>query len=324
MATVSQALTKAIPGLWRKKSNDMSQLPAGLGMAPINIMRSNGEYQILTSDLRFDERDPEQNKAAGDAESYAAGDIQYSSVAVSTQRYISKMYIIPERVALALESDNEVMDLARDAMDAVSNQLLDGWNKKFTDAAIAGLTAGSGALDLSSPSATDLVDYFNTEVENIQLTSGKRPNRLLISSQVAHALRNMDTVQGATALGGADGGGGSTFRRTGYAGFAAVQEFFRAMYGLEVLVDDRTYIDSSGTARYAFYDDGTSTNYAFLGFADPRSGAITTFSQKRDIIDYDVQDLVLPNPRGVGVVGDARYKVEVTDPNAGRLLTVTL
>jgi len=323
MATVAQALTKAIPGLWRKKANDPNALPAGLGLAPINVMRSNGEYQILTTDTRFDAQDPAQNKAGGDHEAYSQGSLQYGSVAVATQRYLSKMYTIPERVALALESDNEVMDLARDAMEACSSQLLDGWNTEFTSAAIAGLTAGA-ALDLSAPAATDLVDYFNTEVEGIHLASGKRPNVLLVNAQTAHALRNMDTVQGATALGGADGGGGSTFRRTGYAGFGAVEEFFSAMYGLQVLVDDRTFIDATGTPRYALYDSGTTATYAMLGYADPRGGCMATFSQKADVIDFDVQDLVLPNPRGVGVAADARYKVEVTDPDAGRVIQLTL
>lgn len=313
MASHTQNLSKAIQGLWQDRSNDMDVLPVALQFSPINPMLGNGEYQIMSNDLRRDERDPRQGAVLSDNADYALGEFGYSTVSIQTERHSSLLYKLPQSVIDALEGENSVLRVADDAMKACSNQILDGYTAKWVAAADAGLAAAAGgALDLSTQS-TDLVSYFDALIEEIEKESGKRPTHIVMGSRAFRAFRNMDQVQGSTALGETGG------RRTGYAPMSAVASFFRAAFGLEILVETRTKIDSSGSADY------TLDTQLFIGCAgDPRSSCITTFAKDSGLITFDTRDLVLPMPEGVGVAANAFYKVEVTDAAAGRKVAVTL
>jgi len=317
MATTAQNLSKAIQGLWRDRSNDPNQLPQALTFSPVNPMLGNGEYQILVDDLRLDERDDAAGSARGDNAQYAPGEFGYGSVAVQTERHASLLYKLPQSVIDAIEGQNGFVRVSEDAMKATSNQILDRYTGKWAAAAAAGLAAPSaGGLDLSDVT-TDILGYFDSVIDEIQKGSAKRPTHLIMGAEAFRAFRNMDQVQGSTALGGAASGG--SFRRTGYAPMSAVAEFFRAAFGIEILVEDRTKINTSGAGAY------TLSTQAVLGYAgDPRSSCITTFAKSADLIEFDVRDLSMPDPVGIGCAANAWYKVEVTNPAAGRILTVTL
>ena len=313
MATTSQNLSKAIQGLWRDRSNDMEQLPKALQFSPVNPMLGNGEYQILNDDLRLDERDDVQGAAIGDNAQYGAGEFGYSSVAVQTQRHASLLYKLPQAVIDAIEGENGFVRVAEDAMKATSNQILDRYTGEWLTAAAAGLAApAGGTLDLSTLS-TGVTAYFDAAIDEIQKGSSKRPTHLIMGAEAFRAFRNMDDIQGSTAL-GATGG-----RRTGYTPLSAVAEYFRAAFGLEILVEDRTKVNSAGASAY------TLSTSMVLGYAgDPRSSCITTFAKSADFIEYDVRDLAMPDPVGIGCAANSYYKVEVTNPAAGRIITVTL
>lgn len=313
MATTSQNLSKAIQGLWRDRSNDMEQLPKALQFSPVNPMLGNGEYQILNDDLRLDERDDVQGAAIGDNAQYGAGEFGYSSVAVQTQRHASLLYKLPQAVIDAIEGENGFVRVAEDAMKATSNQILDRYTGEWLTAAGAGLAApAGGTLDLSTLS-TGVTAYFDAAIDEIQKGSSKRPTHLIMGAEAFRAFRNMDDIQGSTAL-GATGG-----RRTGYTPLSAVAEYFRAAFGLEILVEDRTKVNSAGAGAY------TLSTSMVLGYAgDPRSSCITTFAKSADFIEYDVRDLAMPDPVGIGCAANSYYKVEVTNPAAGRIITVTL
>lgn len=317
MANTTQNLSKAIQGLWRDRSNDPNELPQALAFSPVNPMLGNGEYQILSDDLRLDDRDDKMGAAAGDNADYAIGEFGYSTVSVQTQRHSSLLYKLPQSVIDAIEGENGYVRVADDAMKAVSDQILDKYTGVWLAACAAGLSApAGGALDLSSQS-TDLIAYFDAAIEEIEKAGSKRPTHLIMGAEAFRKLRNNDQVQGATALGGAASGG--SFRRTGYAPMSAVADFFRAAFGIEILVEQRTKLNSAGAGAY------TLSTSMVLGYAgDPRGGCVTTFAKSADLIEYDVRDLVLPMPIGVGVAANAYYTVEVTDPNKGRIITVTL
>jgi hypothetical protein len=317
MATSSQNLSKAIQGLWRDRSNDMDQLPKALAFSPVNPMLGNGEYQIMADDLRLDERDDIQGAAIGDNAQYGAGDFGYSSVAVQTQRHASLLYKLPEAVIQAIQGENGFVRVAEDAMKATSNQILDRYTGEWLTAAGAGLAApAGGTLDLSDLT-TDVTAYFDAAIDEIQKGSAKRPTHLIMGAEAFRAFRNMDTIQGSTALGGAASGG--SFRRTGYTPLSAVAEYFQAAFGLEILVEDRTKVNSAGNGAY------TLSTSMVLGYAgDPRSSCITTFAKSADFIQYDVRDLAMPDPVGIGCAANAYFKVEVTNPAAGRIITVSL
>jgi hypothetical protein len=315
MATSSQNLSKAIQGLWRDRSNDMEQLPKALAFSPVNPMLGNGEYQIMVDDLRLDERDDIQGAAIGDNAQYGAGDFGYSSVAVQTQRHASLLYKLPQAVIDAIEGQNGFVRVAEDAMKATSNQILDKFTGEWLAAAVADLAnPAGGTLDLSDVT-TDATAYFDAAIDEIQKESAKRPSHLIMGAEAFRAFRNLDVIQGSTALGSIEGGS----RRTGYAPMSAVAEYFRAAFGLEILVEDRTKVNTSGDGAY------TLSTSMVLGYAgDPRSSCITTFAKSADFIEYDVRDLSLPDPVGIGCAANSYYKVEVTNPAAGRIITVTL
>jgi len=320
MPLSAQSLSRAIEGLWRDRSNDVSRLPGTLRFAPMIRQTGNGEYQIATSDYRLDQRDSRIGGVKSDLDQYPDGDFGYSAVSVSPKRRLAQRFRIPQRTIDSLEGANAALDIADDAMKAVANQILTQHVLDTITAATDGSTgyiAGSG-LDLSDQS-TDIVDFFDTEIEAVQLTSTKRPNAVLMSPAALRAFRRMDALQAATAI--AAGGSTDDFRRTGTVPVSSVEAWF-ADFGLELIVEEMSLINTAGTAAYAM---GTNL---FLGFVDPRGGSAHTFVQtlgrSAEMIDFDVQDMRHPDPRGLSVAGDAMYDVQITDREAGRRIALTL
>jgi len=243
---------------------------------------------------------------------YAEGVISYSTVTRQTQRYGATGFVIPNAVLEAIEDQNGLISLADDAMRAVSNQLLDSWTLNFITEATAGLSAAAG-LDLSVPT-TDLQAYFDSQVQTIEQTSGKRVNAVLMGKRAAMAFAGMDTIQNGP---GVTAGAAGQTRRLGYSSGARVKEFFQDVYGINVLIEERTYLNA-GTGVYTLDTD------LFIGHADPRGGSMTTFSRLADVIEFNVRETAFPKVEGIAVTGDSHWKVEVTDPSAGLRVPLTL
>jgi hypothetical protein len=313
MALSTDNLLVAIEGLWADRTNDPSKMPAGLRIAEVNPMLGSGNFQILTSDKRLDLRDSAQGTRTGDYSDYVSDNLGYDTVSVQTSRHSSKGFVIPEAVAASLEDQNAVLDLAKDAMEACSNQILDFFSSEFATAA-AGLPAGGG-IAISLP-ATDITNAFLDEIENIHLASGKRPNRLLVNGEAFRFLRQNDQVFGQPAIGGDNGG---TFRRLGAMPADATHTYFSTVLGLELVVADRTLIDPTGAPSYPF-QTGAGTSNGVLAYCDPRGGAMTTFARRGDLAEFRTHELAYPQVPGVAVTADAYYTVEVTDAAAGRLI----
>ena len=313
MASTAQSLAKAIQGLWRDRSNDPSQLPKALIFAPVNEVLGNGNFQVLSDDLRLDAGESAQGTIRADNADYASGDFGYSTVSIATQRHASLLYKLPQNVIDSIEGQNGFVNVANDAMKAVSNQILDQFTQEFITEVTAN-AAALGTLDLSDVT-TDLLAYFDAAIEAIELAGSKRPTPLLMGAEAFRSLRNMDQVQGSTALGSIEGGS----RRTGYAPMSAVGEFFRAAFGIEILVEDRTYINAAGAAAYSL------SASMVLGYAgDPTGGSVITFARTPSFIEYDVRELAMPSPMGIGVAGNANYVCKVADADKVRRIPLTL
>jgi len=321
MATVSQSLTNAIPGLFRERANDPTKRSSALEIAPLVTQNSLGQYQIMVSDLRLDERDASQGAELGDSADFSPGSIEYGSVSVVTKRYGANSFHIPDRVVLALQNNNAQLDVARSAMNFVSDQLYGRFTKITIDAATAGLTAsGAGVLDLSTGGATDLVSYFSEVVHEILLGSTQRPNYIYMGPLVRHALRNMDSIQGGVAI--ASAASPTADRRTGYVSFGEIDSFF-AEYGLTVITDDTSFVNTAGTPAFLL------SNKVIVGRAEAGGrSALHTFVQREgandDLMKFYVREAANLAAPGIYVAGDMRIKVEVTDPQLARILTVTL
>lgn len=321
MSTVAQSLTKAIPGLFRERANDPTKRPQGIEVAPLVTQNGRGEYQIITTDLRLNEQDASQGAELSDSADFSPNAISYSTVSVATKRFGANSFLIPERVIQALEGNNAQLDLARNAMNACADQLYGRFVRELVTAA-AGLTATTaGTLDLSSPGATDLVDFFNTVVEEIMTGSSLAPNYIYMGPRVRHALRNMDSIQSGAAV-AATTAAIADRARTGYVGFGAIDAFFNE-YGIKVLTEPGSYLDNTGAAKFLLNDK------IIVGRAEAGGrSALHTFVQRdgenADLIKFYTSDTVLPQVPGIIVAADARFKVDVTDPELARLISVTL
>lgn len=315
MANTQENLTRALAGLWRSRSNDMSQMPSGLSFSPFNYGLGNNEYQIASTDFRLDTSDPMQGAIQGDHSDYPEGLISYSTVTVNTQRRAAQGFVIPYAVIDALQGENPFLDLADDAMKAVSNQLLDRWTLDFVAEATAGFAApAAGGLDLSTLS-TDAVAYFNSVITEIEQGSGKKCTHAIMGKEAVMAMANLDSI--ANGPGIAVGSSLASQRRLGYTSPDRVVSFFREMYGIELLVEDRTYL-AAGTGAYTL---GTSM---VIGNVDPRGGSMATFMKSPDIVDFNVRETAFPKVEGLVVTGDSHWKIEATDPEAARIVTLTL
>lgn len=312
MANTAENLSQIVQGLWADRSNDPAQLPAALGFAPFNRALGNFQYQVLDTDLRLNTSDPTQGAAIADHADYAQGVISYSTVTKATQRRAAQGFVIPNAVMEAIEDQNGLVSLADDAMRAVSNQLLDQFTLDFITQADAGFS-DAGALDLSTQS-TDLQAYFDIGVEGIETAAGKRVNAILMGKKAAMRLAGMDTIQNGPGI--AMGASPTVQRRLGYSSLDRVRAFFKDVYGIEVLIEDRTYLNA-GTGAYTLDTD------MFIGHVDPRGGCMATFSRVADIIDFNVRETSFPSVEGLAVTGDAHWKCEVTDALAAFRIPVT-
>jgi hypothetical protein len=327
MATSAQSLSVAIEGLWRKRSNDLSQLTGAARIAAAITQNARGEYQFLSTDLRKDLRRPATAQSnVTEYTSFPVGNLQYSYASTQPRRHVADMFMLPSSVIAGLQDANSALDVAKDAEEYIANDLLTQHLNDFLTAA-AGLAApAAGALDLSVDSV-DLNDYFRTVIREISLTSTQRPNFVYMSPEVHDRLISNDTIQEGTALAiGADTN--SIERRTGFATDERLRMFFRSL-GLEVIVEHFSQINLSGAGEFVLGAD------IVIGRMDPRGGTFQTFVRKNVgkrsgtaplhyMVNFLVQDTVLPAPQGIAVAGDGFWEIQGTNVLSGRLIDVTL
>lgn len=308
MSTLANSLATAIPGLFRERLGDAARSPKSLLIAPPIYSNGRNEYQILTSDLRLDLRDPAQGAAVASNADFVEGNIQYDVVTVSTQRYATQAFPISQRVIDGMQGVNAALDLAKTAEEACSAQIF-GKHRALTSAlSLSAPTAGTLALGTLS---TDLKAYFNSVVNEVTLGSTKAPNYVYMNKKTYMALSNMDTIQQGAAIAAGP-------LRTGFVNFGTVDAFF-AMYGLEVVVEDGSFINASGTST--FFGDAK----ILIGHkgADPSASSLVTFAQDMGLCRWYVQETVLPKPPGLIVAADAQMLVSAVDSASARAIACT-
>lgn len=307
MANLSQSLSQAIPGLFRERLGDAARSPKSLLVAPPVFSNGRNEYQILSTDLRLDLRDPSQGGALAANADFVEGNIEYDIVTVATQRYASSLFKISQRTIDGLEGVNAALDLARNAEDACASQLFSKHRNLVSG--ISGVSAPSaGTLALGTLS-TDLKAYFNSVHNEITLGSTKAPNYVYMNKKTYIALSNMDTIQEGAAIAAGP-------LRTGFVNFGVVDAFF-AIYGLEVVVEDGSYINASGSAT--FFMDGK----LLIGHRGGAASSLMTFAQDLSLARFYVQENVLPTPAGISVAADMQILVTAVDSSSARMATVT-
>jgi hypothetical protein len=308
-------LSAMVEGLYRETASD--NLPEAFAIAPLYASTSGrAEFLISAGDHRFDDR-----KVFGKAVSASAAFIedptQLTTQIVQLQAHNSGMKVLPETVAASLRTDI-VSSLLREQAD----QIYGGYLSEFINVAGNDLPNAIAPLVISTPSSAvvgSILDY----VEQIELASNKKPNVAWLSAKAARKFQLLDEVQETTSLAGFTVSPNNV-RRTGSATMTQVRDFFRTRFDLELYVENRTIIDSTGTNAYAG-EDKMILAYAAPG---PQDSALKTFHLGTyggtTLINYRVREAMAPYPEGQTMTATAVYKVEATNPNAGLFVDLTL
>jgi hypothetical protein len=306
-----------VEGLYRDRAD--GTLPAGFGIAPgYGVDSARAEFLVYTSDNRFDDR-KDGGKAASFTAQHQKSNYSLAPVNVLMNAHPSSYEVIPESYLASLPSAKGIVD---SIITSKMDEIYGGYTLELQDAISgSGLITGS-ALNLSTQSA-DVVDAINDTIRQIRLASNKAPNTIYMSQVTFHEMMKQDQVQSGSAISGFTTSG-SSVRRLGSVTPDAVYAFFKTRFGLDLIVDDRVILNSSGAAAYA------AGNNILVCHSNPGSAAscfktfyLQTFSPA-DLISFDVQETRLPDPRGQAIAANAVYQVKCVDPSLGATMAITL
>lgn len=313
----SQTLSAMIEGLYRDKAD--STLPAGLGIAPgYGADSARAEFLVYQSDNRFDDR-KDGGKAGSFTSQHQRSEYNPEPVAVQMNAHPASYTVIPEAYLASLPAATGIVS---SVIDAKMDEIYGGFTAELQTAISgAGLITGT-ALNLSTGSA-DVVGSINSTLLSIRLASNKDANTIYMGQATFFAMMNQDQVQEGSSISGFTSAG-SAVRRLGSATPDAVYNFFKTRFGLDLIVDNRTIINSSGVPAYA------AGNNILIAHSNPGSSAsafktfyLQTFSPA-DLVSLDVQETRLPDPRGQAISANAVYQVKCVDPKLGATMAVTL
>jgi len=322
----ANSLIANVQGLFRDYMMDPDTGLWSLTAAPIMEQDAEtGEYNFLSS-LKFGSaRDPVRDGAFD--EQLRRGNVAYGRATVSIVRKIGQYIILPDRWAKALTSTNGGLDVQKDALDTIFNDLLTG-HVVDTETAIATLSAtaaGSGTLAAGTQN-TDLITFFNTVNTEIELATGKRGTHAFLSTPSINALMLNDQVQTGTAISGY-ASSNTTVRRTGSVDRARVFSFFSDVLGLELV--EKRWIRETSTAGTNEYLGALTGHVATMAGSNAMEGPIRTAVQvigredQGGLIQVYSNPTILPDAPGTAIGADGMWGVVVTQSARGRKFTVS-
>ena len=305
----SQVLKEAIDGFQRDYTNSSS--PAGLLLAPPSNLRSvQGQFLYRRSDNRYDART--DTGAGGFGSEFRPGNTDLGVESVSLRSYKAPYEIIPASIARSVEDQVSLVE------PVVNGQLDYIYGQYVTNllTAAASLTAGT-ALNLSTDTA-DVAGILKTNIRTIQKNSNKRPNVIYMSPEAVDRFLKQDQVFSGVAL--AMAASPTVQRRTGSETEVGLAAWFRNVLGLELLIEERVGINSSGDEAFLA---GTT---AVLAFAAPgvQESCFKTFHQNADLAQFEVAETVAPQARGQIVTCESIYDVKIVSPQMGLKIALTL
>jgi len=309
----ANSVQSLIAGLFRDRLNS-GEAPGSLRIAPPTLIDSTvGGYWYAQTDGRYDAR---TGGAAALNADFERSDDSFEVKQVITQRYPSKFKILPDALLRSMEQgDTSVVDQqVRSVMDYVY-----GNHVAATLASAASLTADS--LDISVPT-TDARKQLADMILEVQVASGLRPNMIYMGAGAVQAFLDLDEFQQGVAISGYTASG-SAVRRTGASDWDYAAQWFASKLQLELVVEDWTGINASGTADFLA---GAS---AVLAHTQPGGGrsALKTAHMGGDnggLISVFTEQTKLPLTPGVGFAAQAQFAVEATEPTAGKFISLTL
>jgi len=315
--TTNARLKTAIKGLY----SDFlaTDTPSVLRAAPLQRSTSKGEFLRVKEFAANDVRTPSFRKVSYGTPA-APGQVELETIQVALDRYVGDEYFVPARLQKELEETGG-FDWLQELIAQEITRSHDHYASLFASA-VSGLDAATGNLTASTASF-DFQSWLLSNVEKVHLAGRKRPNTLVVSQKTAHDLIKLDQLQSGTAI--ASLAGGETLRRAGSVDPSALAAFVKAQAGLDLVVDDRIFINSSGVSGYCM------TGKAALLHAGPgvAPSALKTFVKTNSdgiAPEGSIYTINGPyetnNPKGMGFYVDTEIEVKVLDARLGVVATV--
>lgn len=329
MSTISDSLLKALEGLFDDfKGPDA---PKSTLIAPILGETSLAlQYLVADSDSIPTTTDPVLPSSAGSKYKDISRNFSRSSVEIQIRDGFR--VVIPDRIIASLAVDSAAIDLTQIELERV---VAKHWLAHVTEtlAQLAGLSAtaaGSGTLVLTAQA--NLVDFFNTMIDEIRLDEGTMNNLVLYTGQpVLNKLLNQAQIfdQGGIAIGGV-GVADANVRRLGAADLAAVDAFFRTKLKAPVQLVVEDFIQKTGSSNADVLATGLfmaqassipsksclTTIYQTLAGADAQYGPFG--------VEIDETGVATGDRRGVAIGVDAAWTVKRWTTKRGRKAATTL
>jgi hypothetical protein len=300
MSFYDPAIVEVLQGLRRDYDNERN--PGLETIAPI-VQHDALQGQFLVPDYS---NLPEAgvNRAAGHYSSPEQAFQQYKDVTYALKRYMSREQIVPKRFGQVLKAQGIDMlqranKLAMDEMHLI--------HAENVVVAAQGLNAGT-AIDLSTASE-NLAAIITGDMDAMHADIGHAPDTVVMNRAVYSALRQQDEIFQGPALGEAGG------RRLGAATADMVDAYFRAQFGLNILVTE--YRTRGGASPYLL---GNQMLFVKTGGLD---GTMFTASNG-PLMETLYREIGAGGPVGGGIVSDSSHAVVLVDAALGRKTAVTL
>lgn len=311
---LTDVLRSMVEGIYGETSND--RLPEAFAIAPrYASLTGRPEFLYDASDRRFDDRKI-FGKSVSASDKFVEDPFQLTTVTVDMTVHNSGLKVIPAVVAASMN-----VDVTRTVMRGLADQIYGGFVNEFLTVA-AGELPNVGPFDISTPAAP-AVSTIQGYIETIELASNKSPNTVWLSKQAAHRFMQLDEVQATTAIAGWTASANNV-RRTGSATMGQLEAWFEQTFGLRLVVEPRTFIDSTGGTAY-LGSDKMIICHAAEGAED---SALKTFHLGTyggpNLISYRVQEANAPYPEGQILTASATYRVAATNPKAGLFVDLTI
>ena len=312
---LTDVLTSIVEGVYGETATD--RLPEAFMMAPrYASLTGKAEFLLNSADGRWDER-KSFGKAVSASAKFEDDPYQLSTVTVPLATHNTSQIVIPEVVAASMN-----VDVTSDAMNRLAEQIYAAYISEFLNVAGNDLPNAGSSFNISSPSAA-AVSTIHGYIDDIVLASGHEPNRVWMSRKAANKFLLLDEVQNGTAITGFTTSG-SSVRRTGSANLEQLRNWFDSQFGLELIVESRTYTNTSGTSAY-LGEDKMIIAKCQDGSLD---SALKTFHLGTyggpNLLKYSVKEAHAPYPDGMILRASATYAVAATNPNAGLFIDLTL
>jgi hypothetical protein len=309
----ASALATLVSGIYRTRAN--RNLPAFVGVAPL-VSNANlkGQYvaQRVTGSSgagRFDARNGTgQSSISAD---FRMGQIDFVRQEFSLKNWKSDEYKLPFQLTLGNPQIAQLDALVGVAMDEVYGAAVNHFM-----AVAANDLPNETTLVLTSNNAglTEAVDSY---IRTIQLACGFRPNAIHVGYKTAQRLLRQDDVVDGVAISGFVTSG-STVRRLGSSAPERLAAYFRDIHGLELYVEDRNGIDTTGVPGY-LADAGMIITHTQGG---DLNSAFKCYHQGVDLLT--MLSATDKYGRATFVAAEGDFVVHTTDDAAGVFVPVTL